>query len=506
MSSIESLLTGGVLGVAIGGAASTALEPVFEPVKQNAWKGKPSKILEAPELAQLVAEALNAVSDVIDDVNRNGYDADQFASLVQLALKAPGPPEAEKLYLRSQGKYPGAITLDQLHHAYGKAGLEGQWWEAMTAAASSTLLTPAELALGAVRSVLNDQGLLVTKLDTSGSNVEAYPVAALNIIDEAVAAGVDTERLQALIGMVGLPPSPGQLASAFFRSIITKGAYYQGIEEGDARPEWADVWLDQAREILTSHDYVEGYLRGWVPDETSLYALTAQWGMSQADTDLLFQITGRPIPVHRITQGLALGGTYDGPTTDIPDVFIKSLQESNIRPPWYQLAYLAEQYTWPAYFVLKDIVPDPISVAEATDILTYQGWRPDLAAAVAQSFATPTAKSKAATPAQLASQYLAGKLSAGDYASKLEALGYTPEGAADVIAHYDSAPLTAARTAILTKLRNGVVGGSISADQASEQLAQLTPAIPGASTLVALWQQEYAIEHLPPPASSTPAA
>src|SRR5205807_4966194 len=116
--------------------------------------------------------------------------------------------------------------------------------------------------------------------------------------------------------------------------------------EGNTRGEWAPFLFEGFRQIPTAHDFVEGRLRGWLADP-AMYAGTALHGMSQADTDLLFKIMGRPIVEHQIVTGEARGGTYNGPIANIPTPFLKSLQESNIRPEWYSLAY-ANRYTYPS--------------------------------------------------------------------------------------------------------------------------------------------------------------
>jgi hypothetical protein len=379
LSSIVGAVTGGVAGIAVGQAASVALDPVFEPVKQDAWKNKPTKILEPPELATLVAQALNAVSDVLDDVARNGYDADEFQSLVQLALKAPGVPEAEKLYLRRQADPAGSITLAQLHHAYGKAAIEGQYWAALEKAASTTLLTPAQLALGIVRGTVKDPGLMVKPLDTADSNVPKYTPAALDTLAEFAAAGINTERARAMVGEIGLPMSTHEAASAYFRGIITLGGYNQSILEGDVRPEWAPYILDQARQILTAHDWVEARLRGWVPTDQEMYAGTALHGMSTADTDLLFKITGRPLNIHQLVTAQARGGTYNGPIDAIPPEYLAAVRESNIRPEFYNLDY-ANRYTYPSGFQIKAETKDgTLTQAASYDLLLKVGWEPDLA-------------------------------------------------------------------------------------------------------------------------------
>ena len=57
-----------------------------------------------------------------------------------------------------------------------------------------------------------------------------------------------------------------------------------------------------------------------------------------------------------------------------------------MRPEWYNLAW-SLRYTYPSYFVLKNLVPTPLSVDQAAQILVWQGWEPTLAQDTAQSFA-----------------------------------------------------------------------------------------------------------------------
>ena len=48
------------------------------------------------------------------------------------------------------------------------------------------------------------------------------------------------------------------------------------------------------------------------------------------------------------------GGVYNGATGALEPPFLKSLQESNIRPEWYNLAW-AQRYTYPSPFVLRSL-------------------------------------------------------------------------------------------------------------------------------------------------------
>lgn len=493
-----------------GRAVAPVLEPLLQALRNETWRTYPDAPLDAILTAQAVAERKLELAEGQDEAALTGISSSRFTSLVTFLENAPSVAAALELLRRGQ------ITGTQFETVLERAGLEDEWVTAYLTPSAGGLayqnhpLNPAQIALAIVRgnmtnASVNGVPILTVGPPTEPGKVPTDPVSPLDPLVEALLAGVDGERLAVITRSIGLPMSPQQAASAFFRGIIEESDYQRAIAEGDLRNEWRDAILAQAREILTAHTYVEARLRGWVETDDELYALTSQWGMSQADTDLLFLTTGRPIPVHRITQGLALGGVYDGDTTNIPAEYLKSLQESNIRPEWYQLAYLAEQYTWPAYFVLKDIVPNPVSVDEATAILTYGGWRPDLAKAVAESFATGTAKPKTETAADLAVQYEAGTLTADEYVSELEANGYSADAAAAKKAAVDARPLVSARTTILTKLRAGVVGGSITSDQALAELAKTTIVPATATALVAAWEHERAIEAITPATSAAPA-
>jgi hypothetical protein len=388
VSSVWSALEGGVVGVAVGTAAADAIKPALEPERQDAWKNAPNRILDLRALAELVAQALESVDGVLDHAERNGYARDQLLAAIQLALKAPGVPEAERLYLRQQADPAGSITLAQLHHAYAKSGIEFQYWDALTKAAGTMLLSPAELALGIVRGTIHDPGLMVVTLDTADSNVPKYTPAQLDTLAEAAASGFNPERLRALVGSIGLPMSTHEAASAYFRKIITLGAYRQSILEGDVRPEWADPILEQAREILTAHDYAELELRGFYDRATRL-ARTGQHGMSDTDSDDLYNVLGRAIGVHAVQTALERGGTYPGSYADVPEPFRSALQRSNIRPEWASLAY-ANRYSFPSAFVIRALLKDGAYTAQQgeQDLLDI-GWEPGRAKLVAEHYAKP---------------------------------------------------------------------------------------------------------------------
>ena len=359
MASIGST-PGIIIGAGVGAAASTALTPAFEPARQNAWKQNPVKLLDPAVMARLVAQGGLSLGTAYSEAALEGYSSDKVDALVYLSQTVPGFGQAVTALRR------GTITPEEFGHTLVKAGMDARYYPAIEDL-QHEWLTPAQVALGIVRSLLNDPGLMPVQLDTAGGKVPAYPVSNIDALKEAAGGGINEEHLRVLVGSIGLPMSVQQAASAYFRGIIALPDYNRAILEGDTRPEWAGAILDQARQIITAHDWVELHLRGWAT-QAEMYAGTALHGMSKADTDWLFKVLGRPIPVHQITTGIARGGTYNGPTADIPEVYLHSLQESNQRPEWYNLSY-ANRFSYPSLFQLNALVK-----AKAIDAPTAEDW------------------------------------------------------------------------------------------------------------------------------------
>lgn len=459
MAEASSSGIGGFIGNSLGEAAAFAaglaigpvLRPYLQELENETWRGTPTRPLDAAVVAQGVAEGKISNSAGQNEASLTGIGKTPFATLVTIMKNGPGVPGGLELIRRGQLTPADFVTVLQ------RAGLEDQFVTAYQEIAVNGLepwqqpLSPSDIALGIVRSTLPSQGLLVVDLDTSGSNVAQYTPASLDVIAEASASGMDKERLRTLVGNVGLPLATEAAARAQFRGIITKGAFYQAILEGDTRPEWADAIYETAREILTSHDYCELHLRGWITAD-QMYAGTALHGMTQADTDLLFENLGRPIPVHQVTTGLARGGEYNGDTSQIPEAYLRSMQEGNSRPEWYNLEY-ANRYTYPSYFVIKPLVASgAITVDEATQIFENEGWPPDLAAKAAQSFAA-TSSTATATP-----------------------------------------HLKSAVTSAVTAIKNAYVGGQLTEAEATGYIQQAE----AATTVTGAWDVLKTVSALPP--------
>lgn len=379
-------------GTAIGAAASEAISPQLEPAKQEAWKANTVKVLDAGTLAEAVATGGITLKAAEAEAARTGINPSRVRTLVYLALEAPTISEA--LNLRRRGR----IDDKQLEHALAKAGIEQAYWPALTELVDERL-SPEVVAESIQRGTMTDPGFLPVGPPSEVGKVPAFPVSPIDPLSEAASSGYNRERLAALTALIGNPVGPQQAARALFRNIITQADFDRAIAEGRTRNEWGFVYREEAREILTATQAVNLRLRGWTDDAT-MYELTARWGMSREDTDRLFLTQGRPLSWHQVWIGLARGGIYDGPTTDIEPAFLKALQESDIRPEWYHLAW-AQRYSYPSAFVLRSLTEaGDLTAAEAEQILRFEGWPPDLAAKVAGQW---SANAGPAVPAEVKS-------------------------------------------------------------------------------------------------------
>jgi hypothetical protein len=374
-----------IIGAGVGTAASIALAPAFEPAKQQAWRQNPNRILDAELVARLVAQGAVTLGDAHEDGLRHGYSTDKIDALVYLSQTVPPIAQALNLWRR------GLLTEELWHHVLVKSGLDGRYLAGLTSLKTSEPLDPAVVATAIQRGIIHDPGFLPVGPPTESGKVRAFPVSSLDALREAEASGIERDRLFVQTAIVGLPASPDLAARMTFREIIEKADYRRAIAEGNTRNEWADAMFEGFRQILTANQYAELELRGYL-DTPTRRRKTAQHGMSSEDSDLLFDVLGRSIPVHQVTTGKARGGHYRGDSSSIPDEYLDSLKRGNLRPEYYSLAY-ANRYSYPsAFFLGRLLSTGVISAEEGEQIFLELGWRPDLARTVAQGFAAGSGK------------------------------------------------------------------------------------------------------------------
>lgn len=476
---VTALLTGG----AVAGAAADSVAPVLEAVKQHANAQRAIRVLEPGIAARAEAERTPGPVDYADDAKRHGVGQARFAALVELESTAPGSAQTLELYRR------GEITRELAVRALHKAGLLEEYVEPVLSLFDDRL-DPSLIAVMVQRGILPNPGLLPFGPPTEAGKVPPMPEVHIDPVAEARASGIDKDRLAAMARIIGLPASPDLAARMVFRGIIDRVDFDRAIAEGNTRNEWAPALFEGFREIPTVHTFVQGRLRAWLDDE-ELLAGARRHGMSKDDVELELLVQGRPLSWHQVFIGLRRGGVYNGPVDELDPAFLKALQESDIRPEWYNLAW-AQRYNYPTAFVLRALTSaGELSAAEAEDILLKSGWEPVLAHKVAQRWAGGTAGAGwNETRAELATEFEAGYITEAEYRAALEAHGLVGPAQDRAVHLGDARRAKKHRERVVEAVRKAFVGFRLGEADATAKLASVHVAADAAARELELWRLE----------------
>lgn len=438
-------ITGGIaIGEGVGGAIAAVVEPQLQNLKNKQWAAHMDVPLDARDAAAAEQQEYPGNLAGITDASYSGINGDRYLALRYLAATAPGTPELLELWRR------GKIGPDLVRKGLKKAGLMDEFVDAVLELFTGRL-DPAVIATAIQRGIMHDPGFLPVGPPTGSGVVPAFPVSPLDPIEEAKAHGIDADRLFVETAIVGLPLALNQAAQAYFRGEIELDDFYRAVSEGNTRNEWRDAALAVSRQILTSGEYAELELRGFV-DAPTRRKLTAKHGMSAQDSDYLYNVLGRAPGIHAVTTGLARGGKYDGQPQTIPEPFLSAVQRQNIRPEWYDIEY-ANRYSYPSAFVLRSLATSgELGDQHAVEqILLEIGWPPSLAAKVSAEWVATATAAGATGPkldpwvvkannhlwTEVQKRYIGGAITQAQAQPALTLIGVTQAAQTEVFARWD---------------------------------------------------------------------
>lgn len=416
LSGITGFVDKYILGYALGTASGPALRPFVQDLANEAWSATQDLPLAASTAAAVAAEDVDSYGRMATEATLTGINGDRFKDLWGETLNAPGIGELLPLWRR------GLISDGTFLHGLRKAKLEGLW-DTPLQGLHDVLLDPSQLANA------QQQGFV----DEGRAN------------SEGALQGMTAERQQILFELSGLPPGIGEALDMLRRGIITSGDFAEIVRTGHTKTKWTAQLEKMRNRVLGHNDYVQARLRAWI-DDAAMYKGGALTGYDQAAMDLLLKIHGRPLSWHQIFIGLRRGGVYDGPTGAIDPAFLKGMQESDIRPEWYNLAW-AQRYNYPTAFVLRTLTQGgDLTEQEAHDILLFEGWEPTLAAKVSARWAAPAGAKASPWVGKADTQlwtgthkaYMSGAIDATVAAASFTLIGIDPGAQTEVLARWDA--------------------------------------------------------------------
>lgn len=435
-------------GVAAGLAVAAPLRPVVQLVENETWALHPDKPVSVGVAAAIVAEDVEKDAWGVQQASWTGYDEPTFRAVLGEALNAPDLGTLYEAWRRSK------ISDGDFIHGLRKAKLEPRWDTALQAL-KTRLLDLEPIAAGIQRGLLPAPFALPFNPQPGGGKIPAFPTANLDPVATTEGLGYTTDDLFLETALAGNPPGPEGLYRAWFRGAIDEADVERGLVEGRSRAEWAPAFEADARAIPSPANFVEAFVRNWIK-QPDMLAGTARHGMSPEDSNLLFLIHGRPLTHNQVFIGLLRGGIYDGPTTDIDPAFLKSLQESDMRPEWYNLAWHARFHFPPFFQTINALNKGWIDGPTATQWLLWQAYDPTAVKTIVDNVT----------------------------GSKT-----TPK----------DSRVASAQTKLLTGIEKAYVGGTLDDSQATAQLTQAGLSATTAAGVLAHWKQLKAVEAIPPP-------
>lgn len=468
LAGISSFFDKYILGYAIGTAAGPSLEPFVQDLANAAWRENQVLPVDPETAAGIVAENVELNAWGVDQAAQSGINADNFSAILGEALNAPGTGPLFEMWRR------GLIDTATFEHGLRKAKYE-TLWDAPLEGLHDRLLSPQELA------AMQQQQFI----DAARAN------------SEGALQGMTEERQQLLFEINGLPPGIAEGLTMWRRGIIDQATFDQIVAEGHTKTKYTAALEELKAQVLTANDYVNARVRGWI-DTPTMNTGGELTGYSADQMNTLFQNHGRPLSWHQIFIGLQRGGVYDGPTADVDPAFLKGLQESDIRPEWYNLAW-AQRYSYPAPFVLRTLATTgEIDAPTLEQTLKFIGWEPTFITKVVAAWTggtTTTAAQKKQTLSHLTDEYLSGALTEAALTTVLTtSLGYTAEQAAEEIKLAEFGATKAARTKNTKLIEKQYVAVKSSEATARQQLAELGWPANVIDNYIAAWNIERDIQ------------
>jgi hypothetical protein len=254
---------------------------------------------------------------------------------------------------------------------------------------------------------------------------------------EASYSGVSSELFDVMYKNTGEPISIEQGLFLLRRGKITPDQMQQVIRESRVRPEWAQAILDLEFLPISASDAVDAAVENQMTYLDAV-AVASENGVTPADFDILYHTRGRPPGPMELVDMVRRGFIpVDGIGKDVRSLE-QGISESAIKDKWIEeykklLVYLPPPRTITALERAGSITPE-----QATQLYQQHGLSPELAAAYSlDASRQKTARHRDITEAQVLSMYQAHFLTGPQASGLLEALGFTAQETATLLAWED---------------------------------------------------------------------
>lgn len=456
---IAGLLLGPVAG-AIGTLLNNELVDVVYPiVRQN-----PNLHNPVDAQAQAAARGIRSYGSAAGLAADQGTPGNQFDDLYQLSQL---PPDLATLLLARNRNVldPGEVQFWLKRAGYHENVI------APLMRLHEQPLSPADAALAVLRTNI-----------THGDGVRA-----------AAMSGVSADDFETLIGNTGEPPGVSDMLAMYRRDIIDKARLEHGILQSRVRNEWIPSIEAMRFQPMTTADAIDATVQNHI-DEGTAKRIAEQNGLLPEHFEPLRQTAGEPLSK---TEMLRLHRMGKVTTEEVK----QALRESRLKNKYIDHALELTVQIPPIFTIRGMIASGAITDAQARELLKEDGYQDFVIEAVLKAaHKTKTTKTRDLTESMIAALYREHAISAGEFRSRLEKLGYSAEEATDIQTIYDEAAAKAERDNAVAHLRTAFEGYKISETDVQHRLNELLVPAPMVEKLLHDWKlaRVAAVRHLTP--------
>ena len=407
--------------------------PGFTELEVAVNKATTVQPLSAAEAATAANRSFLTPDAAATEAASNGYNADRFTVLRQLAGNAPAPEELATALRRSiipaDGSGPDAISFTQ---GIAEGNLLDKWGPVIQKLAQA-IPSPADIVDAMVK----------------GQVTESDGLALFTLV------GGDPDYFDLLVNIAGNPPSPTELLELAKRGIIPwtgtgpdATTFQQGFYEGRSKDKWEPVYTHLADYYPTASEVVELYRWGEIdlPTATAMLGqrgLTpeqASWWIGYANANAVDDFRG--LTITAVLQMLSVSYITDDQARTMmeamhygADAITELINYGHIQRA-IQSVNQAVSRVGTLYQSRK------ITQATATDALTSIGIPASaISDVVADWNAVANVNVATLTYSQIGDAFKYGVMDYGTALQELVNIGYTPYDAWVTLSVYNTGPL-----------------------------------------------------------------
>lgn len=444
-----------MVGQSILGSLAEIINNAAAPAVRDAIRQSPNLALDPSTLAQIVASGIDTVGDALGDVEGQGFNAGQFAAMVELAHNYPAIAQSLELYRR------GVISTDELDVHFARNGLPSDQWSAVR-----------ELARQPIG--VADAALAVLRGNMSAADAERV----------AADWGISPGDFNVLIGNTGEPLGLQQLAEALRRGFINEETFIKGVLQSRVRNEWIPTALALRYVPMSVADAVNATVQNHL-SETTAAEYAQQNGLEPSHFPILVETAGEPLSRGEMYQlynrGLAT-----------KDQVIQAERESRLKNKYNDLAFNLHERLLEPRMLASAVEYGSVTQQQAIENAMAYGYSKELASVIVGEGAARKLESyKTKVVSSIETLYEDGAIDNATAGNAIVNLGFTKEEASFILEAADMRRATKQTAQVISAVRSKFLARHITDTEAKSLLG--TAGVPPTQIayLMSNWQIEW---------------